>query len=907
MIRLYRFFLRLYPERFRDEFGDEMVELFADQLRDAKARGGLSVVRLGWRTLRGLATTAPSERLEVRRTRRRPRARLSRVDLGTRWADELRQDLRFSCRALLARPALALTIVATLGLGIGANTAMFSLVDEVLGRAAPFRDPERLVVVSNRYDTSRTSSSPPDFIDRRDRSEVLESIAAFSTTEANLAGQAEPEPVRESQVTSAFFQVLGVAPSPPLRFAAVDAAEPDHRVVLSHGLWLRRFGGDPSAVGRTIRLDGEARTIAAVMPKGFDYPRGTDVWTARQFRPDQLADDYRGNEFLTVVGRMRDGSTIEETRAEMDAIAAGVIERVPEKAAFLTRNGWGAAVSPLTEEIVGSFRPALLMLWGAVAIVLLIVCVNVANLLLARSERRAEELSLRRSLGASGARLARQLLTESGLLALLGTVAGLGIARALLWSLPSWVPGEIPGILGLGLDARVLTFSTATGALAALVCGVAPAWRGAAGRSGGRRLTRALVVNEVALAVMLLMGAALLVKSFRELSAIEPGFHTTSRVRFLVSMTGPRYAEAPDRARFAESLLSRLRDLPETSHAGASFRVPLDGETWTATYYPDTYVAREGEPTPGADVNVVSDGYFAAMGVPLLRGREFSAEDDADGPRVAIVDADKPPSASGPGAGAVGANINLAGPGNDPVLRRIVGVVGRVKNGSLDEPGRTQLYFAASQVPPRRLSFTVAGRGDASAVVASARRELAAIDADLPLYGVQSLEELLADATAIPRFHTTVLGGFSLLALALAALGVYGVLAYSVSTRTREIGTRIALGARAGRVTALVMGQAAAMIVPGPAAGPRCGRAGAPDARGAVPRARPERPHDHGTHLRAPRRRVGTRRVDPRDARRPGRSRPRVARPPLSRGSRTNARTAGAVVCHEDPTDFRAT
>ena len=499
----------------------------------------------------------------------------------------------------------------------------------------------------------------------------------------------------------------------------------------------------------------------------------------------------------------------------MDAIAAGVIDRVPERAGFLTRNGWGAAVVPLTEEIVGTYRPALRMLWGAVALVLLIVCANVANLLLARAERRSGELSLRRSLGASGGRLVRQLLTESGLLALLGTVVGLGVARALLESLPSWVPGELPGIAELGLDARVLAFTAATGAATALVCGLAPAWRGASGRAGGRRLTRALVVNEVALAVLLLMGAALLSKSFRELSAIEPGFATTARIRFQVALTGERYAEAEDRARFTQSLLGRLRELPGTRAAGASFRVPLDGETWTATYYPDTYEARPGEPTPGADVNVVSDGYFTAMGVPLLRGRAFNEADDGDAPRVAIIDADTA-ERFWPDGTAVGAKINLAAPESEPVLREIVGVVGRVKNSSLDEAGRAQLYFAASQVPTRNVSYIVAGHGRCRRDHRFERREESS-RGSIPTSrstASRAWKSFVAERDRHPAVPCA--GARRVLAFSRwrsprsGCLRRPGLLGQHPHAWRSAPGSPSAL--RAGRVTALVMRQAAAMV-----------------------------------------------------------------------------------------------
>jgi len=331
--------------------------------------------------------------------------------------------------------------------------------------------------------------------------------------------------------------VFGVEALPaPVRFAHEEAAERDDAAVIGHGLWQRRFGGDLAVLGQSIRLDGERYRIAGIMPAGFDYPRETDLWIARQFTPSQLSDSFRGGEFLTIVGRMADGVTLEQAGAEMELIAARVLERVPDRAPFLERNGWGASVVPLREELVGAFEPALFVLWGAVGLVLLIACANVANLLLARAEARAGELNVRMSLGASRGRLIQQLLTESVVLALAGAALGLALASAVLRILPNWVPHELPRLEQVSLDPRVVLFTLFLALTTAFIFGLAPAWRATTTRRSGRRLTHMLIVNEVAIAVVLLIGAGLLFKSYRALTAIDPGFAAEQRLSFRVTL-----------------------------------------------------------------------------------------------------------------------------------------------------------------------------------------------------------------------------------------------------------------------------------------------------------------------------------------------------------------------------------
>lgn len=732
------------------------------------------------------------------------------------------QDVKFALRSLSKRPLATTVIVVTLALAIGANTIMFSVVDASLLSDFAFHDPNRLVAIWNRYDRSEAHSSPPDYIDRRDQSDRLASIAAIAQSEMNLAGPGDPERVRVGRVTASFFDVLGVDTWPgPVRFPQEESPEIERVAVLSHALWQGRFGGRGDVVGETLRLDGESFRIVGAVSSALDFPRNTDLWIPLQFTPEQLSDDFRGNEYLEVIGRLKPGVDIAELRAEMDVIAARVIENVPDRAAFLTRNRWGASVNPLVDELVGDYRLVLLVLWASVALVLLVACANVSNLLLAMASARASELSLRAALGASRTRLARQLLTEAGLLALAGAAGGLALAFVCVPLLPRWIPHDLPQLELLSIDLRVAGFTAGIAVLTAMLFGLVPAFRAAhlsLSQRGVRRVGGALVVAEVAVTVVLLVAAGLVLKSYRALSAVELGFRAERTASVRVTLPRSSYPDPEARAAFARALVERVRSLPGVRSAAISYRVPLDSERWTRTFYPERYTSSPGEPAPGAQFNVVGPDYFTTLGIPLARGREFTATDVVDAPGVAIVD-ETTATRFWPDGSAVGARINLNGPRRAPDFREIVGIVGNVTNDALDETSRMQIYLPYAQAPTSGVSVSFTGDADMLGLAGAVRRETQAIDPDLPLHAVRGVNQLVADAVALPRFNTATLGGFALVALFLSALGIYGISSYSVATRTSEIGIRMALGARAANVTKLIVGEGLALVAVGLVAG----------------------------------------------------------------------------------------
>jgi putative ABC transport system permease protein len=574
------------------------------------------------------------------------------------------------------------------------------VVDAVLLKPLPYPEPERIVTLWNRYGTTRTASSPPDYMDRRRESHLLESSASWTSRSANLTIEGEARRVETTRVTSDFFRVMGVdSLTGPTAFPEETSGSGERIAILSFGLWQSAYGGK-DMLGRSIRVDGESYLVIGVMPRGFDYPTKTEIFLPLVFTPEQLGDGFRGNEYLFEVARMKQGVGLSELSGEMGAIAASVLERVPARREFLQRNGFGAEAIALREHLVGESKTALSMLAAAVFVVLLVTGANVAHILPASGSSRFHELVLRSSLGATRRRLFSQLVAESVLLAMAGGVLGLALSFVVVGATEHYLATELPGASEIALDGRAVAFTFLVALGMGVLCGLAPARMasGAALRAStrssssgrARRLRSALVVSQLALALVLMIAAGLLVRSYERLSSRHPGYETASRLRFGIDFPRSLYPEPEGRAALARDFLERLRTIPGVCSVAASARTWLGGNPWTGTFRPEGFDLASGVPVPGAEFNVVSPDYLRSLGIPLLRGRDFSSTDDRSSTPVVLVD--RWTEERFWPEGAVGRRIDV---GHE--LYEVVGVVGHVQYESLDEPGRFQLYFPALQ------------------------------------------------------------------------------------------------------------------------------------------------------------------------------------------------------------------
>jgi putative ABC transport system permease protein len=745
------------------------------------------------------------------------------------------QDLKFGLRMLAKNPGFTAVAVLTLALGIGASTAVFSVVNTVLLKPLPYADPDRLMVVesmSMRAAPIRNDLSYPDFFDFRAQNHVFDRLVTSRDTNVVLTGVGQPQQLDAEMATWDLFPALGIKPQLGRGFLPSEEAAGTRVVVLSHALWQRQFGGDPGIVGHTITLDRKPYTVVGVASARFAYPPNEpdiQLWTtiaADRESPsgDQPITEQRGAHLLTALGRLKPGVSIEQARADLDVIAAALAKQYPDTNTNYRR----ASVNPALETLVGDSRTPLLILLGAVGLVLLIACANIANLLLARTTAREHEMAVRAAMGANGVRVVRQLLTESLLLAILGGGAGIVLAEyALRFVLP--LGGQsIPRLAQASIDGRVLVFSLLLALITSLLFGMAPALQASkidltgslkeqtrGGTDRHDRLRGALVIAQVTLGLVLVSGAGLLMASFLHLEESDLGLRPDHLLTYSFSLPEPQYNTAQELA-FYDQLLERMRALPGVQSAAGVWPLPLGGDNATVTFNIEERPAPQPS-RPSARMAFATPGYFSTAGIPLLKGRFFTEHDDEEAPLVLVVNkafADK----YFPGEDVIGKRImpGATGPGQkDESMREIVGVVGSAKLFALDTEAKPIYYFPYKQlawmppvvmlrtaVPPRTLEMPI-------------RAQMAALDPLVPVFQVRTMDDLLSTQVAEPRFHTLLLGCFAGIALLLTMVGLYGVVAYSVTRRTREIGVRIALGANCSTVLSMVLKRALAMVLIG--------------------------------------------------------------------------------------------
>jgi len=754
----------------------------------------------------------------------------------------LLQDLRYGARMLLKSPGFTLIAVITLALGIGANTAIFSLVNSILLRQLPFRQPDQLVSVSSRRPaTGKYPFTLPDFIDYRDQNQSLSGIAAYAFWSANLTDQGEPEQLQGLRISANAFELLGVeAVAGRVLAPNDDAPGQQHVAVLSYGLWRRRFGADPQLVGKKLTLNGASYTVVGVLPPQFFFPVPALVREAElavPLAPD--ADPLRGmrasTNFLRALARLKPGVTREQAEADLTAVA----ERIRRQYPVANAQKLGVTLSPLREEVVGSFRLALWVLLGAVGMVLLITCANLANLALARATGRRHEMAIRAAFGATRRRLVQQLGTESLLLALLGAGLGLLLAFYGIDLLLALSPATLPRAGEVGVDFRVLGFTLALSLLAGALFGLAPAWQATRvslneelkgsgrGTSGGEQQSRArslLVVSEIALSVVLLAGAGLLIKSFLRLQAVNPGFEAENALAIRLSLPKAQYFNRAAVTVFYEKLRPRLESLPGVEAVGFVSALPLSGVPYSI---PFTIEGRATSPDEAhrADYRVVDAGYFRALKIPLIEGREFNERDAAETPPVALISQNLA-RRHWPQGSPLGARLRINDNNQGPRPVEVVGVVGDVKHLSLDGEPAPHIYLPVRQAHEDGVAWLTNTQYwllrttvDPLTLSAAARREIQAVDRNAPASNIRTMEQYLAASVAPRRFNLRLLSIFAVAALILAGAGLYGVISHGVAQRKRELGIRIALGARACDVLKLVTGEGMALAFIGVAFG----------------------------------------------------------------------------------------
>ena len=745
------------------------------------------------------------------------------------------QDIRFAIRGLRKQPIFAIVAIVTLTLGIGANTAIFSLVYQTLLAPLPYAHADRLVFVWNTYPLTglpQASVSIPDYLDRRTQAAAIEEATLFTTRSISLVAGGQPEQLRALAVTPSFFATLGRQPMLGRGFTESEATpNADKFVILSYGVWASRFGADRTLVGRDVRLNGEAYRVVGVLPADLTLPsRDIAALVPFAFTPQQMSDEGRGNEFSSMIARLRPGATIEQLDAQMKVIVSRNLERLPQYKSFATTSGFSGIAVDLRQQLVGDLRTPLFVLQAGVLAVLLIACVNVANLLLMRATGRYRELAIRTTLGAGQWRLVRQLVTEAIVLALLGGAGGVMVGILGVRALLGMTSQQLPSTLDGGVHLPVLAFTLGVALLTGLIFGLVPALavirgntsallkddstRGSASR-GTSLMRSTLVVAEIALALVLLIGAGLLVRSFAGLQRVDPGFTAENVLTAQLSLPPARYADIPARGAFWQRLMAKARELPGVSSLGLTSNVPFNGMVSSGSYSIVGYTPPPGQPSPHGRQEVVGGDYFAAMHIPLVKGRLFTDGDTPASAPVVVIDeylvkkyfTDRDP---------IGQQIQRG----DVAKITIVGVVGTIRAIDLGEPvTKERLYYPVAQIPRASMALVLKTALDPTTLVGQVRSAVQTLDSEQPIAEVRTMDQWVARSLDGRRTPMVLLTLFGAVALLLSAIGIYGVLAFGVAQRVREFGIRQALGADRANILALVLKQGMATAAVGIAIG----------------------------------------------------------------------------------------
>jgi putative ABC transport system permease protein len=811
--RLYRMLLRLLPFDFRSDFGPEMEQVFAEQRAEAeRGAGKVGMWRLWWETFRGIFTTAPREHLSM-----------------------LRQDSIFALRMMRKNLGFTIAAIVVLGLGIGANTAIFSVVNAVLLKPLPYEHGDRLLMLRQTTPGSGltgSSVSVPELMDYRRQNRSLDALVEYHNMQFILLGRSEPEQVETGVVSWNYFDVFGVKPLVGRNFGPDDEKAGAPAVLLfSFEYWERSFGGDPTVVGKTFRMNDKPHTVIGVLPPFPQYPQENDVYmptVACPFRSDPSMIANRQMPMVRMFGRMKRGLKSTEAEADLSAVAASMQREFPND--YPGSSGLKVEATPLKAELTRDAKPIMLFLLAAAGFVLLIACANVANLNLARMVRRERELGVRTALGASRARLFRQLLTESSLLGLAGGALGLLLATGGLQLLAAYVVRFTPRAREVHIDTAVLLFTLVIALFVSVLTGTAPAVArrehlittfkegGAQATLGALRgkMRSALIVAQVAVSFLLLIGAGLMVRSLINLQRVDPGFRPENVLTVQLSLDFSRYTTNEKTLGFFDSLLEKVEALPGVASAAAAGDFPLDkSPAFNNQFVIDGQQGNATDRKPVAEFNVISPGYLQVLDIPLRRGRNFDPRDRPESPKVAIINQSLARH-YWRDANPVGHRVSFDG---GKTWTQIIGVIGDVHEHGLDQPAGDLIYLPFAQYPQNSPALLARTQGDPMAIARTAVQRLYEVDPNQPAGRIQSLEQYRADSIAAPRLTANLLGLFALLALAIAAAGIGGVMALSVSQRAHEIGVRMAIGARPGEIIRMILGQGMSLALAGVAIG----------------------------------------------------------------------------------------